>query len=60
MIKNYLPNILTYFKHQISNALAEGLNSKIQTVKVNARGYRSFDGFRNSILFYCGGLDMTP
>ena len=60
MIKNYLPNILTYFKHQISNALAEGLNSKIQTVKVNASGYRSFDGFRNSILFYCGGLDMTP
>ena len=32
----------------------------IQTVKANARGYRSFDGFKNSILFYCGGLDMTP
>ena len=60
MIKNHLPNILTYFKHRISNAVAEGLNSKIQTVKANARGYRSFDGFRNSILFYCGGLDMTP
>ena len=60
MIKNYLPNILTYFKHQISNALAEGLNSKIQTDKVNARGYRSFDGFINSTLFYCGGLDMKP
>ena len=26
----------------------------------NVRGYRSFDEFRNSILFYCGGLDMTP
>ena len=60
MIKNHLPNILTYFKYRISNAVAEGLNSKIQTVKVNARGYRSFDGFRNSILFYCGGLDMKP
>jgi transposase len=60
MIKNHLPNILTYFKHLISNAVAEGLNSKIQTVKSNARGYRSFDGFRNSILFYCGGLDMRP
>jgi transposase len=60
MIKNHLSNILTYFKHPISNAVAEGLNSKIQTVKANARGYRSFDGFRNSILFYCGGLDMRP
>lgn len=60
MIKNHLPNIFTYFKHRISNAAAEGLNSKIQTVKANARGYRSFSGFRNSILFYCGGLDMVP
>jgi len=60
MIKNHLPNILTYFKYPISNAVAEGLNSKIQTVKANARGYRSFSGFRNSILFYCGGLDMAP
>ena len=60
MIKAHLPNILTYFKHGISNAVAEGLNSKIQTVKSNARGYRSFDGFRNSILFYCGCLNMAP
>ena len=60
MIKSHLPNILTYFKHGISNAAAEGLNSKIQTVKSNARGYRSFEGFRNSILFYCGGLEMAP
>jgi transposase len=51
MIKNHLPNILTYFKHRNSNAITEGLNSKIQTIKANARGYRSFEGFRNSILF---------
>ena len=60
MIKNHLPNILTYFKHRISNTAAERLNSKIQTVKANAKGYRSFDGFRNSILYYCGDLDMIP
>lgn len=60
MLKKHLPNILTYFKHRISNAAAEGLNSKIQTVKSNARGYRSLTGFRNSILFYCGGLNMAP
>jgi hypothetical protein len=38
MKKKHLPNILNYFKHQISHAVAEGLNSKIQTVKANARG----------------------
>ncbi|MCF6325284.1 MAG: transposase [Gammaproteobacteria bacterium] len=52
--------MLAYFKYPISNAVAEGLNSKIQTVEANARGYRSFDGFRNSILFYCGKLGMAP
>ena len=60
MIKNYSPHILICFKHRISHAVAEGLHSKIQTVKADARGYCSFDGFRNSILFYCGGPDMTP
>lgn len=60
MLKKHLPNLLTYFQHRISNAAAEGLNSKIQTIKSNARGYRSFTGFRNSILFYCGKLDMAP
>ena len=60
MVKNHLPHILTCFKHRISHAAAERLHSKIQTIKANARGYHSFDGFRNSTLFYCGGLDMTP
>ncbi|WP_419602536.1 transposase [Thiolapillus sp.] len=42
---HHLPNILTYFQHRISNAVAEGLNSRIQTIKANARGHRSFEGF---------------
>jgi transposase len=60
MIKNHLDNIMTWFNHPISNAVSEGLNSKIQTVKSNARGYRSFESYRISILFYCGKLDMDP
>jgi transposase len=60
MVKTYLDNILTYFTHGISNAIAEGLNSKIQTVKSNARGYRSFFGCRNSVLLYYGGLEIAP
>lgn len=58
--KNHLSNILTYFKRPITNAVTKELNSKIQTIKANARGYRSFNSFRNSILFYCGDLDMAP
>jgi len=60
MLKAHKNGLLNYFDHRISNAVAEGLNSKIQTVKSNARGYRSFEGFRTSILFHCGKLDMLP
>ena len=59
MIKNYLPNFLAYFKRPISNSVAEGLSSKIHVVKENARGHRSLNSFRSSILFYCGGLNMA-
>jgi transposase len=38
MINNHLPNVLTYFDHRITNATAEGLNSKIQAVKKTPAG----------------------
>jgi transposase len=57
-LKRYLPNILTYFKHPITNAVTEGLNSKIQTVKQMACGFRNREHYRKAILFHCGGLDL--
>ena len=33
MIHRHLENVLTYFDHRITNAVSEGLNSKIQTIK---------------------------
>ncbi|GBD97518.1 transposase [bacterium BMS3Abin06] len=60
MIKRHLENILTYLKHRITNAVAEGLNSKIQQIKSAARGFRNFKNYRTAILFYCGKLDMYP
>lgn len=33
MVERHLDNVLTYFDHRITNATAEGLNSKIQTIK---------------------------
>jgi transposase len=32
-IHGHLDNVLTYFDHRITNALSEGINSKIQTIK---------------------------
>jgi transposase len=57
-LKRRLPNILTYFKHPITNAATEGLNSKIQTVKQMACGFRNRQHYRKAILFHCGGLDL--
>lgn len=60
LIKRHLPNILTYLRHQITNAMMEGFNSRIQSIKANARGYRNFANYRIAILFYCGKLDLHP
>ena len=59
MLKVHLPNILTYFKNRITNAVSEGLNSKIQSIKAMARGFRGFDNYRTRILFFCGKLDLS-
>lgn len=59
-LKRHEANILTYFTHRITNATAEGLNSLIQALKANARGFRSFANFRISILFHLGRLHLYP
>jgi transposase len=60
MLKAHLENILTYLRHPITNAVTEGLNSKIQSIKSNARGFRNFENYRTRILFCCGKLDLYP
>jgi transposase len=59
-LKRHLANILTYFQHRITNAVSEGLNSKIQTIKHMAYGFRNVDHFKTAIYFHCGGLDLYP
>jgi len=60
MLKSHLANILTYLHIPITNAAAEGLNSKIQLIKYRARGYRNADRFERAIYFQLGGLDLSP
>jgi transposase len=60
LIARHLPNVLTYFAHRITNAVAEGLNSKIATVQKRACGYRNRDHFKIAVYFHCGGLNLYP
>jgi len=60
MLRDHLTNILTYCKHPITNGVAEGLNSKIMTIKRKACGYRNKENFKTVIYFFCGGLDLYP
>jgi transposase len=55
-----VPNVLTCFTHRITNAVAEGLNSKIQTIKKMACGFRNREHFKIAIFFHCGGLQLYP
>lgn len=60
MLRNHLANILTYCRHQITNGVAEGLNSKIMSIKRKACGFRNKENFKTAIYFHCGGLDLYP
>lgn len=59
-LKGRLDNIVTYFKHRITNALSESVNAKIQWVKYMARGFRNLDNLKTAIYFHCGGLELAP
>lgn len=45
--------VLNYFKTGLTNAMAEGFNNKINTLKTNAYGYRNKNNFRLRVLSAC-------
>jgi transposase len=59
-LKRHEAGLLSYFAHRITNAGAEGLNSRIQAIKVSARGYRNREHFKTAIYFHLGGLQLYP
>jgi transposase len=59
-LKRHEAGLLSYFAHRITNAGAESLNSRIQAIRVSARGYRNRDHFKTAIYFHCGGLQLYP
>jgi transposase len=60
MLKRHLEGILAYITHRITNATSEGFNSRIQSIKSAARGFRNFENYRTRILFFCGRLELIP
>jgi len=58
--KRHLVGIINAATSDVTNALAEGVNSRIQWLKKMACGFRNRARFRTAIYFHLGGLDMTP
>ena len=60
MLNRHLPGLLAYLRHRRTNAMAEGLNSRIQHIKACAHGFRRFASYRIAILFFLGKLELYP
>lgn len=60
MLNRHIDGLLAYVKHKVTNASAEGINSLIQQVNSNAKGFRQFDNFRIAVLFFLGKLELYP
>jgi transposase len=60
MIHRHLDGVLRFVQHPITNGVAEGLNSKIMSIKRKAAGFRNPQHFTTAIYFHCGGLDLYP
>lgn len=60
MFRRHAERILQIFVHRLTNAAAEGINNKIQSLIKKAYGYRNRSRFKTDIFFHCGGLDLYP
>jgi transposase len=58
-LHRHLPNVLTYLDHRITNAVSEGLNSKIQTVKKTLMGSAIAGISRRRFTFTVEGSPFT-
>lgn len=58
-VKTHIANILTYYRHKVTNSTAEGVNSLIDAIQRLSRGFRNREHFRTAVYFHCGGLQLT-
>jgi transposase len=60
MIGEHLWGIVNAVLLKADNGAGESINSRIQMVKMRARGFRNRERFRRAIYFYLGGLKLYP
>lgn len=58
-ILNHWDNILNYFDNRLTNAILEGINNIIQSIKHTARGFKNYDYFKTVVYLYCGAFEVT-
>jgi transposase len=58
-LKKCKQEILSFFFHRLTNAIAEGINSIIQSAKRRARGFRTIEGYVAAIFLAVGKLKLA-
>ena len=59
-LRKHKDEILAFYFHRLTNAVAEGINSVIQAGKRKARGFRTFRGFSTMIFLETAKLVFAP
>ena len=58
-LKRHKESILSYFYSRVTNAIAEGINSLIQSAKRRARGFGTYEGYECMIYLVVGKLSLS-
>lgn len=58
-LKAHWSGIIHFVESNITNAILESINSKIQLAKRRARGFRNVNNYINMIYFLCGKLTFS-
>ena len=58
-IRRHWDGIVAFFRHNVSNGILEGINSKIQLAKRRARGFSNIDNFIHMVYLIAGKLDVS-
>jgi hypothetical protein len=59
-LKRHEDGLLSYLAQPITNTEAERLKSRVQAIRVSARGYRNREHFKTAIYFHLGELALYP
>jgi transposase len=58
-VRLHWSGIVAFVETNITNAILESINSKIQLAKRRARGFRNINNYINMIHFLCGKLTFS-